>query len=100
MFYVICENELIFKGNLNDCIKYLHSLKAVKKDTYYWIVNSLEYDHPSNTEKRFNSYMTRYNNKYYDFIKECQNNHPSLLKYMDGLKIKNKKNQLTIFDFI
>lgn len=44
--------------------------------------------------------MTRYNNKYYDFIKDCQNNHSSLLKYMDGLKIKNKKNQLTIFDFI
>ena len=100
MFYVICENELIFKGNLNDCIKYLHSLKIVKKDTYYWIVNNLEYDHPSNTEKRFNSYMTRYNNEYYDFIKDCQNNHSSLLKYMDGLKIKNKKNQLTISDFI
>ena len=40
------------------------------------------------------------NNEYYDFIKDCQNNHSSLLKYMDGLKIKNKKNQLTIFDFI
>ena len=100
MFYVICENELLFKGNLNDCISYLHSLETVKKDTYYYIANSLEYDHPSNTEKRFNSYMTRYNNKYYDFIKECQNNHPSLLKYMDELKIKSKKNQLTIFDFI
>ena len=102
VFYVISENKILYKDNLNNCVDYIHRLE-VKKDTYYWIANSLEYDHPKNTEKRFNSYMTRYNDMYYDFIEQCQNNHESLLKYMDEQLQEEKENlkgQMSIFDFL
>lgn len=64
MFYVICENELIFKGNLNNCIKYLHNLKIVKKDTYYWIVNSLEYDLYIEVRYYLKNLFNRYKTEY------------------------------------
>ncbi len=102
MFYVISENKILYKGSFNECVDYIHRLE-VKKDTYYWIANSLEYDHPKNTEKRFNSYMTRYNDMYYDFIEQCQSNHESLLKYMDEQLQEEKektKGQMSIFDFL
>ncbi len=102
MFYVISENKILYKDNLNNCVDYIHRLE-VKKDTYYWIANSLEYDHPKNTEKRFNSYMTRYNDMYYDFIEQCKINHESLLKYMDEqLQQEQEKSngQMSIFDFL
>jgi hypothetical protein len=47
--------------------------------------------------------MTRYNDVYYDFIEQSQNNHESLLKYMDEQLQKEKEEsngQMSIFDFL
>lgn len=102
MFYVISENKILYKGTFKKCIDYIQRLEA-KKDTYYWIANSLEYDHPANKDKRFNSYMTRYNDEYYDYAEQCESNHESMLKYMDEQILEEKENtkgQMTIFDFL
>ena len=102
VFYVISENKILYKDNLNNCVDYIQRLEA-KKDTYYWSANSLEYDHPANKDKRFNSYMTRYNDEYYDYAEQSLSNHESLLKYMDEQILEEKENtkgQMTIFDFL
>ena len=99
-FMVICNKEQLYKGNLQECIDFLHKLDA-EQNTYYWIANVLEYNHKNNTEKRFNSYYTRYNDGYYDYIKESWNNHFSILNYMDNLEIKTDGfKQFAIFDFM
>ncbi len=99
-FMVICNKEQLYKGGLQDCIDYLHKID-VEQNTYYWVANFLEYNHKNNTEKFFNSYYTRYNDKYYDFIKESWNNHFSILDYMNKQEVKTDGfKKMTIFDFL
>lgn len=106
-FYVICNNKILFKGSLDQAIDYLIRISH-KPLNYYYVVNALEYDHPGNVDKRFNSYYTCFNdytNDYYtDYTAIAAANHLSLLKYMDEQLEKSKKAkkpyQTTIFDFL
>lgn len=101
-FYVMHNGNILLKDNIEKCIEYIKKIEVVKNH-YYFIANCLEYDHPNNVDKMFNSYFTRFNNEYYDYVESSWKNHNSLLRYMDEKIIKKEKKkayQTTIFDFL